>query len=233
MVPRPHQAFTLVELLVVIGIIGLLIGILLPALSAAQSQAQRLKCASNLRTLGQVALHYANDNRGLIPRDYTYGQPGHLFWAEMFARFMKQPMPPPTVPSSLAGDRAMWPYLARIGWLQCPVFPDERQPVDFVLNGWNKDAAGGGSTSPVLQITKISRSAQIILATEGNVRMSVEAMDKHDVWAVDHLPTGPMNERRVCDDNRHRGLVNMVYLDGHVGSCPFGQLVAGDFVLPK
>jgi prepilin-type N-terminal cleavage/methylation domain-containing protein/prepilin-type processing-associated H-X9-DG protein len=64
------RAFTLVELLVVIGIIGLLVSILLPAVGAVREQSRSVKCLTNLRSIGQAVQTYATDHDGaLVPCD--------------------------------------------------------------------------------------------------------------------------------------------------------------------
>ncbi len=75
-----RRAFTLVELLVVIGLIAVLISLLLPTLSKARKQAVQLQCASILRQWGQAFHIYAAQNRGIIPHtgDWSRNVVGYL-----------------------------------------------------------------------------------------------------------------------------------------------------------
>lgn len=96
---RPSRsAFTLVELLAVIAIIGVLIGMLVAVVSHVRESARRSTCVSNLRQLGSAVLLYVQDNRGHLPLasenatqrgwDYFLGSTGHIAAARVGGRWV-------------------------------------------------------------------------------------------------------------------------------------------------
>jgi len=94
---RHVAAFTLVELLVVIGIIGVLIAILLPALSRARAQAVRIKCLNNIRQLGVAGTMYTGEYKGWL-------LPGYWGWSQATGGWPQTT--PPAMPPS--GPRRYW-----------------------------------------------------------------------------------------------------------------------------
>src|SRR5262245_50578552 len=128
---RSRTAFTLVELLVVIGIIALLISILLPALGKARESANTVKCASNLRSIGQGIANYAANWKGALPPSNYYKgfqmnggtqtptQPvnGYVHWSSFLYGDKNK-----------AGTDAA--YLNDSGWdaLKCPSLPNGGLP---------------------------------------------------------------------------------------------------------
>jgi len=88
---RKARAFTLVELLVVIGIIALLISILLPSLANARRNANAVKCLSNIRQVGTALQMYCGDYRGAFPvcrQDPENGAGGlQYYWIDMLAPY--------------------------------------------------------------------------------------------------------------------------------------------------
>jgi prepilin-type processing-associated H-X9-DG protein len=85
---RAAAAFTLVELLVVIGIIAVLVGILLPSLNKAREHAKTVQCLSNLKQIAMAALSYSAINKGVVvPANYDNGALDNTqtrdFWAHI------------------------------------------------------------------------------------------------------------------------------------------------------
>jgi prepilin-type N-terminal cleavage/methylation domain-containing protein len=136
------RAFTLVELLVVMGIIAVLIALLFPALRQAQEHARRATCLSNVRQLTSAAMLYLNDNRQVLPEASSANTP---LESPMCPRTLFRPewssfSPGVYVLPSIGA--LLKPYLAAEGqsWI-CPSAPPEY----FVLTG---DDPYSGHTAP-------------------------------------------------------------------------------------
>ena len=93
--PRAQAGFTLVELLVVIGIIALLIAVLLPSLSRVRRQSERTRCLANLRSLGQAMFLYANDYRDRLPNGNATGDGDPDFGDQVLVALSRDYATPP------------------------------------------------------------------------------------------------------------------------------------------
>src|SRR5579872_2800138 len=143
------RAFTLVELLVVIGIIAILVGILLPALSKARRSAQTMQCLSNLRQCGAAFFMYANDHQWQLPFPNTTGPDGRQgLWYEVLDPYFQSMAN--TRRSGVAGEYTYTSYK------QCPVVDSE-----FSLSGSNgnsdSSATGENQTTEYARSYKMNR----------------------------------------------------------------------------
>ena len=124
--------FTLVELLVVIGIITLLISILLPALSAAREAARRTSCMSNLRQWGMAWQMYCDQNKGNIPGMGAMGT--------LHSPLPSSPDPP--IPPSATGltHQLTWDSTS-LWWNALPPFMNQPAYYDTIAPGGVANAA--------------------------------------------------------------------------------------------
>lgn len=130
---RARGAFTLIELLVVVAIIALLISILLPALSRAKQQSQQVLCLTNLRSMGQSAILYAQENNGVIVRaEIRYGSGLNTRALHYTGSLLKglgiDDNPPNWTISQTGSPVAQFAYIRFIDDVkvfQCPSFPED------------------------------------------------------------------------------------------------------------
>ena len=128
-----RRAFTLVELLVVIGIIAILIAMLLPTLARAREAASRAACLSNLRQVSQMFHLYANNNKGQI----ALGVRSNVYQDNYTIRYTN------------AGQYFSWGPYYKAGFMKAPQYlycPSSGQDIFHEYNGssnpWKPDATG-------------------------------------------------------------------------------------------
>ena len=211
-----REAFTLVELLVVIGMISLLAALILPSLATARHTAHRIRCVSNLRQLGLASTMYWNDHEG---RTFRYRgastNGGDVFWFGWLERWT------PSNEGQRAFDvrqSALHPYLQGRGVESCPALRRE--------SGFKWKAAG--ATYGFGYNRHLSTPLHEPPLAMGEVRHPEETVFLSDAAQVNTFqhpatPDHPLLEEfyYVSADEatvhfRHRLRANALFSDGHV-----------------
>lgn len=212
-----RHAFTLVELLVVIGIIALLVSILLPSLTRARENANRAKCLSNLRNMQMAHLMYANDNQGrMIQAGLSHGG-AHaaegVAWINTLQRYYQNKL----VARCPSDDSPHWPDGTPV-----PPSTDHYRRSSYGINEFlDKELCPWGG--PYLKITQVRNSSSVIhfLEMAENGEFAGADHPHIDLW-VGHIPAKAAGH---LETNQHGGpprswdgLANYGFLDGHAES---------------
>jgi len=252
---QPRSGFTLVELLVVIGIIALLISILLPSLNRARGAAQSVQCLSNLRQVGQSMLMYTSDHQGRLPYGNTWSfgsnPRGDTFHAAL-SRYTCRNYDDNSIPWSAKNNFVIGPKgVMPKGIWTCPSLTDISDALAAAGNhavfagnaklfGDKYDIWNTAVVFPQMNITRVRGSSGKIAFVEYNMNgqdvntvnfapgpsLGSPISTAYDVDATWNLYGGGLNDFLRY---RHNKRSNALFVDGHAEGLVKGTVTRAPF----
>ncbi len=229
---RRRSAFTLIELLTVIAIIGILAAIIIPTVGSVRDSAKASTCLSNLRQVGLAAIVYANDNKNFLPDAGTGNDPA---WARTLSSYM-------TIPAAQRTSIFTCPgALIPIEETTNPYSPTNPNGDIVLTYGMHAGLMPRGTKA--LSLSKVVRPSNIILAADmcqdpNNKGWSPNSIEQPSIFASQSGGRGGSIDpaeyiSTATDDDtgsnkwmryRHKGKVNVTMCDGHAVAFTKGQI---------
>jgi prepilin-type N-terminal cleavage/methylation domain-containing protein/prepilin-type processing-associated H-X9-DG protein len=216
--PKTRRAFTLVELLVVVAIIGVLVALLLPAVQAARGAARRAQCASNLRQIGLAIHQYADVHDGRFPNMW-HEQDISTSWIFTLAPHLESVDEVRLCPDDLKRieqESSRLTSYALNGYLRKPTPTEE-----FVYPEIVPDFA--------TRLHDLVETHKTLVALEADQGVDVHLDHVHSPeWFTDAHP--PPHDRweqiqkEVAVDRHNGEVANYLYADGHVEAITAEQI---------
>ena len=235
-VPARARGFTLVELLVVIGVVALLLAVLLPALNRVRESGRATQCAARLRDHGLAFVQYAQDSRGYVPRTYNaYWSDRRPAWPLVAGRYLVPDEP---------WDRTMWDetfgekLVGELDVFRCPSHPLGGVVGSFLINAFAFETRPNWRPTGPVKLSAVRNAPGVVWIAEATDLYGtndfltsgdyddIYAVDTHAVWLPKHLPGGAAPR---VSESRHRGRGNVLWFDASVRAVRPGELRAEMF----
>jgi prepilin-type N-terminal cleavage/methylation domain-containing protein/prepilin-type processing-associated H-X9-DG protein len=229
-----RQAFTLIELLIVIAVIAILMAILMPALNLARDQGRKIKCAGNLRTLGIANnLYAANNDDWAIPCRFT-GSQGTILWTAntQFRKYIGYEGEDPGLSVVQTPEKYKCPSDRQKAWAHAYAVETGSTTGTLVSYGYNIEdwypSVGQASWDATLQMAVIGYKQSSIKQPAEKLQFN-EAQDWWSKWrGADYLhgwdvlgQYGTVQQYKDAGCGgptmyRHNQAANLAFYDGHV-----------------